>query len=179
MPDLSSGSPFKDKPYLQPTDMKVEKTPEGVVISRRWTFKPDDLFIGGIGLVLLIFELGNLIYGTTGSLGILEYVFIFFGPMMFYFSLAHRFNSTRFTVGMGKITVRKGPLPWFGSQVLPTAEVEKVILKGEKHQARRNTWTLFRVVASLRNGKEAVLETCEKEEQAGFLHQELVRSLGL
>jgi len=149
-------------------------------MTRRWSFKSDDVFIGGMGLFLLIFELGSLVYGSLGSLGVFELIPIIFGPIMVYYSLAHRINSTRFSVVVGReITVRRGPLPWSGSHVLSSSEVVKVSWRGEARRSRSSTWYTYRVVASLRNGKETVLDTCDKEEQAAFLRQELERCLNI
>ena len=179
MPDQPLVSNPAKKRYPQPKDMKVETVPDGVKIYRRWSFKPDDIFIGGIGLLLLILELSNRLYVSSGGLNGLEIILIIIGPILVYFSLAHRINSTRFTVGMGKIALRRGPLPWFGNRVLPSAGVVKLSLREERHRSFRSTWSLYKVVASLRNGKETVLDTCEMEEQAGFLHQELERRLSI
>jgi hypothetical protein len=178
MPDDRSGSPSAEKKsYTQPNGIKLKNIPGGVEMTRRWSFKFEDFFIGVIGLVSLMIDLGSIRYGSLGSLGVFGYSLIILSPIMVYYSLAHRINSTRVSVVMGEITVRKGPLPWFGNRVLHSAEVVKLSFRGEGRRSRNRTWYIYTVVASLRSGKETVLDTCDKEEQAGFLRQELERCL--
>jgi len=177
MPDQPSGSISEKKLHPQPLDVKRVAIPGGVEIHRRWTFKFDDLFIGIIGVILLVFELGNLVYVTTGGLTILDSIPIVFGPIMLYYALAHRFNSTRVSVVVGEIIVRKGPLPWTGNQVVPRSEVTKLILKGEGRRSKRKGWYTYSVAAILNNGKQTILDTSEKEDQTAFMRQELERIL--
>jgi hypothetical protein len=179
MPDQPSGLTLENKLYPQPGDIKLKDIPGGVELTRRWSFKPDDIFIGGIGLFLLVFELGSILLGLVETWGFFEVFLPIIGLIMVYFSLAHRFNSTRVTAGMGKITVRRGPLPWLGNRAWPSAEIVKLSFRGEKHRTRKSTWQAYPLVATFRNGKEIVLDACEKEEQAGFLSQELKRRLSI
>jgi hypothetical protein len=177
MPDQGSDPISEKKSYPQPKEIKLKNIPGGVEMTRRWSFKFEDFFIGVIGLVSLMIDLGSLLYGSLDSLGVWGFVLIIFGPIMVYYSLAHRINSTRVSVVMGEITVRKGPLPWFGNRVLTSAEVVRLFFRVEEHHSRTRTWYIYTVVASLRSGKETVLDTCDKEEQADFLRQELERGL--
>ena len=146
-------------------------------ITRRWSLKLDDYFIGGAGLLLLIFELGIHLFTSSGTIAVLELVPIILGPIMVYYSLGHLFNSTQFSVTMSTLTVRKGPIPWHGNRVVSSADVVKLGVRGEERRSRRRTWNSFPVIAILKDGKQVVLDTFEKEDQAGFLHQELERRL--
>jgi hypothetical protein len=179
MPDPRINPISANQTYVQPKEIKLESIPGGVKLSRCWTFKTEDIFIGVIGFLLLVFELGNLFFDSVNSVNFVEIILIIVGPLMFYFALAHRFNTTRFSASREKISVGRGPLPWFGRRTLPSADVVKLTFRADRHRTRSATWFTYPLVATLRNGKDAILDVCDKEDQAGFLSQELSRNLGL
>lgn len=121
MSDQRSGPVSDKKPYPQPKEIKLQNIPGGVELTRRWSFKWEDGFIGGMGLFLLIIEIASILSVSSGSPGVVELLILIVGFIMIYYALAHRINSTRFSMVMRSITVRKGPLPGSAAGIIPPA----------------------------------------------------------
>ncbi len=93
-----------------------------------------------------------------------------------YYGLCLIVNSTEFRVDGEFLTVRHGPLPWYGHRTIPVNEI--VQLSTHMHRSRNNIH--YSIRAMLRNGRSVqVLEYADTEAQARSIERAIERHLGI
>jgi hypothetical protein len=97
-----------------------------------------------------------------------------------YSTLAMFVNRTRIVVAGGSLTVRHGPLPWFGSRDIPTGALEQLYCDEHVNRGRNGTTITYSVRARGRDGKLVKLVSgLPERDQAFFIEQEVERHLGI
>ena len=104
------------------------------------------------------------------------------GLIMIYYVLTGYINKTTVMVDHSQVTVRHGPLPWWGNRQLNTAEIVQLYTKQNLSRYHRgNAWTgNFEVHAVLKQGThQKLLSGLDSSEHALFSEQVLEDYLGI
>ena len=96
-----------------------------------------------------------------------------------YSTLAGFVNRTTVRVSNSQLTIRHGPLPWFGERTIPASEVSQIYREQTTSSSGNGTTTRYRLSAVLRNEQKRSLLTCESADIALYLEQEVERYLGI
>jgi hypothetical protein len=100
------------------------------------------------------------------------------GLLLVYGTLAGLLNQTVITVTSEFLTVRNGPVPWWGNRRVPTDELERLYCCKESDSAERGWEDCVYGVTALTKGADKVeLVTDLDGDQALFIQQELERWL--
>jgi hypothetical protein len=167
----------------QPERVKVENE-NGVLTIRLSWFTYRILFVTLFAIIWNAF-----MFGIIGSMFIAEGPESFFflglphfwvGLGMIYYVLTGYLNETRVTVDSERLTVRHGPLPFWGNKEVATSDI--VQLYSKHHQTMwRNNWSghyqLHAVVG--KNRHEKLLSGLENPDYAVFVEQEVEHFLGI
>lgn len=112
----------------------------------------------GLGAPIFFFVCGavGLYLGNGSYLGnepLLFVLSIVCFVLVTYAALAHVLNKTEFSVSQREITIRHGPLPWFGNRVIPVSELQSF-----ERSDRNNEGNLYyNFHCTFTNGKRANL----------------------
>jgi len=123
----------------------------------------------------LVFWYAAAIFGTSKSGGMNMMMIIFpvchvaVGVGLTYFVIAALFNRTWVISDGDILTVRHGPVPWFGNKSLPVHELgdPRVDAKYQENSPSR-----FAVIA-IRNGKDVTLVDGLDSDEANWIRQQL------
>lgn len=96
-----------------------------------------------------------------------------------YSTLAGLVNHTSVRVSNNELTIRHGPLPWFGGRTIPASEVGQIYREELTSTTRNGTTTRYRLSAVLRDERKRTLLTCDSADTALFVEQEAERYLGI
>lgn len=165
-----------------PEGWNVEEGGAGIRVRWRW-FSP-------VGLLLIPFTLfwnGGLAlaaWGITDQLAhperllfglIIPHVWIGIG--LAYYCLTTLLNSTTIEAGIGSISIRVGPLPWWrGNKSVSAGELQQLFVIDHRHKST----VTYQLCAVLRDGrKQTLLTGLPTEEKARFLETRLERILAI
>jgi hypothetical protein len=101
------------------------------------------------------------------------------GVYLVYAMVAALLNRTVVKVTSECVTVRNGPVPWWGNRELPTDEVERLYCDQDPGSARRGGRYAYRVNALTKAASKVDLVTNLDRAQAWFIYQELERWLNV
>ncbi len=105
--------------------------------------------------------------GWTSVIGVLMFALT---TLMGYYGLCLLVNSTEFRVDGEFLTVRHGPLPWYGHRTIPVPDI--VQLSTLYHSTNKSSY--YTLHATLRNGRSIqLLEHAETEAQARSIERHL------
>jgi len=175
-------SQYDDLPM--PHGVRIDTWDGSLTITRRW-LSPAYLFLaffcviwngflvfwytvafaGNAPLIMKLFPLGHAAVGAG----------------LVYFTLAGFLNRTRIRVSDEALTVRHGPLPWFGSRDIPTDDIQQLYCTEHYHRSRHGTGsTTYRLNAALQDGRKiALLSGLSDTPHALFIEQEIESHLGI
>lgn len=115
-------------------------------------------------------------------------------PMMRYFPMIHVavgigityyvlcgwFNRTCITVGRGKVSVRHGPLPWFGNLEMEASALKQLYAKERITSSRNGTTVRYDLNALTSDGRSIkFVGGMENSDQAVYIEQEIEKFLGI
>lgn len=190
--DLMVDDRSLDTGRLGPARVRVEDTAEGL----RLTYN------GGRGVfgILLVFALifmgvsamGFYSSMSGGSLNLADMMYLpilfpVIGLALIYFSLAKMLNKTVLTAGPAGVSVRQGPIPWFGNREVPSADIDKIYCESYERKSRSGegpvsvsmAFILYRLCAKLTSGRKVVLlADLDQCYEAFFVNRQLSRQLG-
>ncbi|MCC7369991.1 MAG: hypothetical protein IT306_16310 [Chloroflexi bacterium] len=113
-----------------------------------------------VDLTALLFPLGHLAIGVA----------------LTYRTLAGWINATRVTVDQGFISVRHGPLPWYGNKNFLGGDLKQLYSKEKISNGRSTRSATYEVHVVTNSGKTEPLVTgLDSSEQAIFIEQEIER----
>lgn len=100
---------------------------------------------------------------------------------MGYYAAALWINKTHIHADYSRLTVRNGPLPWFGNKTIETPDIKQLyIAKRVRHAKGGSTIIRYDLRTKLRSGADIKLVSgLEEVEQATFLEEQLERHLGI
>ena len=134
-----------------PTRFNIADDGHGFTISWRWF---DGEFI--LLALFLVFWDGILIElysGPWANIGFLSIIFIFtlphavLGIWLTYNALAGFLNRTTIRVGSAELTVRHGPLPFFGNRRIPVEQIDQLYCEQAVHQSNADISYSYEVSA--------------------------------
>lgn len=132
------------------------------------------LLLGGV--VAVVIEQGETRVGVFAMIGV-------FACAVVYIGIAHLLNRTTIRASRSTLTVRHGPLPWFGERTIPSEEVSHLscrrILSGREEDKRFERRTAsFTVDITTKDGKRrALVSSLKAAQEARYIHQRLSRHL--
>jgi len=185
-----SGKSFRDVPI--PEQFALENDGHELTIRQRW-FHWALLFLLCFAIAWDSFLVGwySMFAGGGGPPGVFGVVFFVFpiahvavGVGLTYFVLAGLLNSTVIRVADGKLSVRHGPIPWFGNLDLLTDSIEQIYCQKKLHKSRdddgrTSTSMQFEVHAIVGGQKQKLLGGLHDADQALFVEQRLERFLSI
>lgn len=101
------------------------------------------------------------------------------GVGLTYRTLAGFLNKTWITVAGGELTIRHGPLPWFGNRAVPSAEIGQLYCEQSVIRNRNSTSVSYNLCAVLRDGRKVDLIKSLPSEQALYLEHRIEEHLGI
>jgi hypothetical protein len=128
---------------------------------------------------------GAIISGGASPFAVLPLMILphfWVGLAMIYYAITGYVNKTTVTVDYGQLTVRHGPLPWWGNRQIEPAHIVQLYSKENRSGYRRNNqWSgNFEVHAILKQGKhQKLLSGLDSSEQALFVEQTIEDHLGI
>ena len=169
----------------QPDKVTVKRTGGHLQVQWRW-FHWMFLFLTAFALFWngIIFSMvGAALFGVgEGGFFVLALPHFWVGLALIYYVLTGYLNKTAVTVDYNQLTVRHGPLPWWGNRDIKTARIVQLYTKQNFSRWHRgNAWTgNFELHAVLKQGKhEKLLSGLDSSEHALFVEQTLEEYLGI
>ena len=162
-----------------PEKLEMQRHPSGIEITRRW-FTWGTIFLTGFAIVWDGFLLMWYSIALAGHANLLFVLFplihVGAGICITYSALTGWVNSTRIRVEQGQITVRHGPLPWYGNKSLDGSTLKQLYSKEKVSTGRNSTTVTFDVHAITSDSRDVKLVSgLESSEQALYIEQEIER----
>jgi hypothetical protein len=173
----------------QPDKVKMENWGGGLTLQWRW-FNWMILLLTAFAIfwngMMFSFVGGSLFSGGEGDF-FMPFPFLCFphfwvGLALLYYVLTGYINKTTVTVDHNQLTVRHGPLPWWGNKQLNTAEIVQLYAKQNFGRSyRSNGWSgNFEVHAVMKQGKhQKLLSGLDSSEHVLFVEQVIEDYLGI
>ncbi|MEI7832328.1 MAG: hypothetical protein WCJ56_03915 [bacterium] len=107
-------------------------------------------------------------------------IFPVIGVLLHYMTLALLMNSTEWRISAGSISIHIGPVPWPGSTILTTKNIQRVFCEKKAHSDGEGHWSnTYELFVLYNNGTRTRLIMLGEPEQARFIEQQLAAELGL
>jgi hypothetical protein len=170
-----------------PANIQIDKNFQHLHIIRRW-FGFKFIFLTLFVIVWDAFLINWYASAFSASFqGMFDLMFVLFpllhvavGIGLTYYVLAGYLNKTTIDVDFNSITVKHGPVPFWGNQTLPSKTIRQLYCKRDEFPGSRNGYRAFAVHAitsERRNIK--LLSGLDNSEQALFLEQEIEKFLNI
>ncbi len=164
----------------RPARFSVERTPEGLTITRRW-LSPKIFFL----LFFCLFWNGFMAVWFTIAFTQKMYSMAAFGSihgavgLFLLYSVAAGFlNTTVITIARDLLSVRHGPVPWRGNKEVRRGEIRQVYSKEVVHHGKHGRSFSYEVWVGMRSGKDiGLVDGLETSEEALFFEQEIEKYL--
>lgn len=175
-------APAPPLPVPLPERLTVYTAGGGLRIERRW-YAWTAIFLTAFCVMWFGF-LGFwyvMAFGTgQTALMLLPLLHVAAGLYLAYFTAAMFVNTSEIVVANGILTVRHGPLPWFGNREIPTDSLEQLYCQEHISRSRNGTTVTYSVRARGRDGRLVKLVTgLPQRDQAMYIEQEVERHLGI
>lgn len=167
----------------RPGAVTVSRQDGMLVMDRRW-FGAQYVFMAFFS----VFWIGFLVFWYSVALRseaplamvLFPLLHVAAGLAMTYGTVAGFVNHTWITVGGGQLTVRHGPLPWWGNRSIPTEQLGQLYCDEVIHRNRNSTTRSFRLLAVLKDGTRAVLaKGLHEADAARFMEWQTEEFLGI
>ena len=158
--------------------MSLEKTTDGIVITRLWRNLPLGGIIFIISAYLFITSLNRR--AEWSGLNFASLIFNVVVLALGYHALALLINKTRITVTHGSINVSHGPLPWLGWREIAAGMVEQLYCKETIVRTNNGPSLSYETWILLSDGTNSKLVGSGLEvEQALYIEQQIENILNL
>src|SRR5688572_9753133 len=183
-------------PVPLPKNMSMAEGPSSLTIVRRWKFTPllgfMMVFAGFWNLIVSVFVFAPLFgdgatwEGTDQKVSP-AFMWLFLTPFILigfgsgYATLALLLNRTRVSIEGMRLTVKHGPIPWFGNHVLDAAEISQLYCT-QYVSHKSNNQEVHRMCVNALMSDGARIELVKGLEDAGqafYLEQEIERHLAI
>ncbi|MCA9042172.1 MAG: hypothetical protein KDA65_17600 [Planctomycetaceae bacterium] len=102
------------------------------------------------------------------------------GVGLTYFTIAAIFNRTTIMVGGHHMSIKHGPIPWKGTELNDTDDIDQLYCEEKMHRGKNSTSYTYEVKAKLHSGGEVKLLTGLQEiQEALYLEQKIEEFLGI
>lgn len=182
--------PDKKNPVPMPPKFAVEELGSELVV--RWSWYSHAvwfllffcIFWDGFLIVWYSVVLFGMVAATGGSAGhgagLFGLIFLLFplihvavGVSLTYFVFCSFINRTEIRVSQGELTVRHGPLPWFGNHTLATVDIGQLYCSEKVRNNRRGYNVHYDLNIMRTDQTKLSLLTLEELDQVLFLEQKL------
>lgn len=159
-------------PIPLPVGMSLEKTADGIVITRSWWN-----FVAIFVILMSSLMLSSVIFGSPSRLRGPNIGLMFFAVgalALAYYGLALLINKTRLHITQGTISVTHGPLPWLGWREIAAGMVEQVYCKEIITRGKDGPSIKYETWITLTDGSNSKLVGVGMEvDQALFIEQQI------
>ena len=166
-----------------PENVTLEHEADGLRVSYRW-FSPKYVLLllfcavwGSIVVVWYRTAFGSLAHDDIVRWFPLLHVAV--GLHLAYATLAGFVNHTTVRATSSQLTVRHGPVPWFGGRTIPTSEIAQLYREAITSTLNDQTKTRYRLSAVLRDERKKKLLTCDSGDVALYIEQDVEHQLGI
>jgi hypothetical protein len=174
--------PDSKTPVPMPPKFTVEELGSELVI--RWSWYSHAvwflLFFCIFWDGFLIFWYSMAFFGASQGMGAVAILFLLFpllhvavGVGLTYFVFCSFINSTVIRISQGELTVRHGPLPWFGNHTLATFEISQLYCSEKVSNNRRGYHVHYDLNVMRSDNTKLSLLTLEELDQVLYLEQKL------
>ena len=136
------------------------------------------LLLAGLGVWLAVVN-PNLT-GNAQSM-LLVAALIVLGIYLIYFSLKSALNRMTFRVAMHELSVRQGPVPWFGNRILDPDTLASLQVQMVSHRSSRSnirTYT-YKLLGLTKDSKRLTLGEYDVADDAYFIEEQIGKYLDL
>jgi hypothetical protein len=116
--------------------------------------------------------------GAPPVMALLPLIHVLVGAVITYFTAASIVNTTVIEVERGTVSIRHGPLPWFGNRTIRSADLEQLYTEQRYHRTKHGGYYTYELSAVTRGGgRIKLLSSLVDPAQARYLEQEIERCL--
>jgi hypothetical protein len=174
---------YRRPPAPQPRSITIEDLSGGLRLTRRW-FTPAAILLTAFCVLWNgSFFWSPMALGGGGPwfTAVVPVLRVVIGVLLTYATLAMYVNRTVLEVNEGRLTVRNGPLPWFGNRDLDVSEVEQFYSEEVMSRGRQGSVSYTYKVCGLLKGGQRVtlLDSLPKRDDALFVEQLVEKYLGI
>jgi len=159
-----------------PTSITMTDNGRELSITRKW-FTYTAFFLVFFSLfwngIVSVFVVGAI---TSGEWIMLLFISLHLtvGVCIAYYTLCLFVNKTRITVTRDYLSVKHGPLPWFGNSKLAASKVDQIWCKLHVQRNKNGTTITYQVHANSTHGKsKKLIGGLNKPEEALFVEQQI------
>ncbi|MGE0706671.1 MAG: hypothetical protein AB7N76_05335 [Planctomycetota bacterium] len=194
----ADGAPKQRRPQRQlqprvalPQGMTLEEDGGGLRIAYRW-FTWSTLFLTFFcvfwdGFLCFWYGMASTMFAKDGvnGPGLIFFLFplihVAVGAGLTYFVLCSYLNRTTIAVRGDELSIRHGPLPWFGNQDLRASDLAQLYCTQEISRGSKGGTSISYSLHALdqRQRKTKLLSGLQDADQVRFIEQELERHLGI
>ncbi|OAI55530.1 hypothetical protein AYO49_01240 [Verrucomicrobiaceae bacterium SCGC AG-212-N21] len=187
MPGRNGGgnaNAFRPRPEVPlPPSMTFEETPFGIEIKHRW--------FSGVVFFLLPFCLvwnGFLVFwyyiafqkNAPLAMKFFPLIHVAVGLGLAYVVLSLLFNKTTIAASSGRLTVKHGPVPWWGNVELDSSEITQFFCKEKVHRSKNGPRYQYEIWSVHRDATtKKVVGASLDMDQALYVEQRLEKALGI
>jgi len=168
-------------PVAMPFGMEIEKTAEGLLITRRW-FHVLGVLLMPCAVVWLIFavKLANFRAPVIWVEELFSWVNVGVGFGIGYYALALLLNRSWLEVTLGTVTVKHGPLPWLGYRQIIAGMIDQLYCKEIIRRNENGPSLSYEVwVAQIDSRHSRLVAVGMEPEQALYIEQQIEALLDL
>jgi hypothetical protein len=170
-----------------PDGINIDKNFQGLRITRKWfgfKFILLTLFVVIWDAFLINWYAMAFSSSFQSAFDVMFIIFPLFhvalGMGLSYYVLAGYFNKTIIDVDFNSITVRHGPIPFWGNKEVSSKTITQLYCKGDEFPGGRSSYRTFAVHAITSEQRNIKLLTgLDNSEQALFIEQEIEKFLNL
>jgi hypothetical protein len=165
-----------------PDGLDIRRTSTGVLIRKKWlsgSVVNSIVFavVWNGGLAVWYSFMSDL--HAPSAMYLCSLPFAAAGVVFVYFMVASFVNVTEVNASASGVEVRAGPMPWFGNKHLGRDEITKVIVQMRASQSNRSDRPRYLVMFTCPSGKERILMTLARSDQAEFIADAIRAALNL
>jgi len=165
-----------------PKGIDVRTTMDGLTLERRW-MNPTVWFL----VLFCVFWDGFMVVWFTIAITQEHYEMAAFGSIhalvgvcLTYALVCNFVNKTWISITARNLSIKHGPLPWFGNKEIPSHEIEQVFCQRRVTRNKNGTSISYHVRYLDTRGKEGkLLGGLKDSSQALYLEQEIESTLGI
>lgn len=168
---------------LLPPGMSLERSADGVTITRRWrnlfAYALTPLALLTTGICLALFR-ATQEANFADPIRLIPLTIGLAGLALAYFLLARFVNRTRVHVSPRRVEIEHGPLPWQPGLTLPADRITRIYVQAAPVTYGSRRATFYHLWAEQTDGSRLRLLGSDVEQaQAEFFRREIDRGLGL
>lgn len=191
--DVESVGTLKES-IAAPRPEKVKREHDGLSLVLRWRWFnysvlfliPFALFWNGMVFsflsfsTLFSFDTGDGLPGPAGMFPLFVLPHTLIGIMLIYYIASLLLNQTRVDISHHEVSVRHGPLPWWGSKTVSTSEINQLYTRETISRGRNSRRATYEVhMIDQKNTHKKLITGLESAEFAFYVEQEIEDHLGI